>query len=135
MIILKGLAIDGPVKGKILESYSKIFYYTEVNTDISIRIYKETILAYNEYMYKYYDIKGKGFWSVHATSLHDVIDILLEDYRPNGLKDNEIAQLVNKVRDDLVRKLVEYKLPQCLRTIISEAVVSYLEEKNLRIDK
>jgi hypothetical protein len=52
-----------------------------------------------------------------------------------GLKDHEIAELTNKIRDDLVTKLIGYSLPQCLRTIISQAVVSYLEEKNLRIDK
>jgi hypothetical protein len=47
-----------------------------------------------------------------------------------GLKDHQIAQLVNAVRDE-VKVLVPH---QCLRQVIADAVVRYLEEAGLRID-
>jgi len=52
--------------------------------------------------------------------------------RKQGLKDHEIAHLVNNVTLHLQRKLVG--TPQCLRGIVSAAVVASLEKSSLRID-
>ena len=49
----------------------------------------------------------------------------------NGLKDHEIARVVNAVRDEL-KPLVQH---QCLREMVSKAVVSELEVMGRRIDK
>ena len=46
-----------------------------------------------------------------------------------GLKDHEIAELVNAIRDRLTDKI--QGLPGCTRQIISESVVDYLESKHL----
>jgi hypothetical protein len=48
-----------------------------------------------------------------------------------GLKDHQIQELTNAIRDKL-RPLIPH---QCLREMISSAALKYLEEKNLRIDK
>ena len=50
-----------------------------------------------------------------------------------GLKDHEVQELINAVRDSVAAKLPN--CPQCLREIISGAIVPYLESKDLRIDK
>lgn len=50
----------------------------------------------------------------------------------NGLKDHQIAQLTNAVRDELKSRIPG--LPECLRTLISGAMLDYLEANNLRID-
>lgn len=49
----------------------------------------------------------------------------------HGLKDHEMAALVNKVRD----ALQPYVKIQWVREVIAGAVSEYLEENNLRIDK
>ena len=51
-----------------------------------------------------------------------------------GLKDHQIAQLVNAIRDGLWADLGGVKFPECLRQIISRAVVTYLESQGLRRD-
>ena len=48
----------------------------------------------------------------------------------NGLKDHEIAGLVNKLRDDLK----PYSVFQCLREVISSTTMKYLESIGKRID-
>lgn len=48
-----------------------------------------------------------------------------------GLKDHEIQELVNAIRD----KIQPLTTVQCLREMISSTVCEYLESKNLRIDK
>jgi len=49
------------------------------------------------------------------------------------MKDHEIAILVNCIRDKLNERIPN--LPQCLRGLISEAVVDSLEKQGLRVDK
>ncbi len=51
-----------------------------------------------------------------------------------GLKDHEIQELVNSVRDTLNVSLMNSSL-QPMRQIILGATMKYLEENNLRIDK
>lgn len=48
-----------------------------------------------------------------------------------GLKDHQIQQLVNAVRD-ATSPMVPH---QCLREVISRTVTEYLEQNGLRIDK
>jgi hypothetical protein len=48
-----------------------------------------------------------------------------------GLKDHQISELTNAIRDRL-RPLIPH---QCLREMISSSMVEYLESKDLRIDK
>jgi hypothetical protein len=48
-----------------------------------------------------------------------------------GLKDNQIHQLVNAVRDATTPMIPH----QCLRGVIAAAVTKYLEQNGLRIDK
>jgi hypothetical protein len=56
-----------------------------------------------------------------------------------GLKDNEIQELVNELRDRIptFNGILQepIKLPEMLREVIVDIVVGYLESKNLRIDK
>lgn len=53
-----------------------------------------------------------------------------------GLKNHEIAKLVNKVRDEINAAYGQYmQIPQSLRGVISGAVVQSLNEQNLLIDK
>lgn len=47
-----------------------------------------------------------------------------------GLKDHEIQELINDVRDELK----VYINLQCLRELIAKPVLKYLETKDLRID-
>ena len=54
-----------------------------------------------------------------------------EGYIVNGLKDYQIAELTNHVTHDL-KILIKH---QCLREMISQSVIRYLEDNNLRIDK
>lgn len=49
-----------------------------------------------------------------------------------GLKDHEIAKLVNAVRDELNARITG--LPQCLRELILGAVLKSLEDQGRRID-
>ncbi len=51
-----------------------------------------------------------------------------------GLKDHEIAMLVNHVTKQLNIKLAKARLPGCLRVLVSEAIVDFLKENNLKID-
>lgn len=51
----------------------------------------------------------------------------------SGLKDHEARELINAVNNYLTKKLVGYKLPQCLRMLIHDAVIAYLNENNLRV--
>ena len=60
---------------------------------------------------------------------HPCDQILLAEMR--GLKDHEIQELVNAVRDEVQ----PIATAQCLRELISRAVVQYLEGKGLRRDK
>lgn len=48
-----------------------------------------------------------------------------------GLKDNQIQELVNRLRN----KLQPLTPHNCLRELISECITEYLETNNLRIDK
>ena len=48
-----------------------------------------------------------------------------------GLKDHEIAELVNNITN-AVRPICDYG---CLREIVSRTVNNYLRTKNLKIDK
>lgn len=48
-----------------------------------------------------------------------------------GLKDHQIAKLVNEIRDEL-KPICEF---HCLRELIVRAVMRSLEEQDLRIDK
>ncbi len=48
-----------------------------------------------------------------------------------GLKDHEIQELINAVRD-ATKPMIPH---QCLREVIARAVTTYLESKDLRIDK
>lgn len=48
-----------------------------------------------------------------------------------GLKDHEIAALVNAIRDRLEAHSPQ---PGCLRVLISTAVVAWLTEHGLKID-
>lgn len=48
-----------------------------------------------------------------------------------GLKDHEIAGLVNAVRDNL-KAIIPH---QCLRELIHQSVTGYLEKNQLRIDR
>lgn len=48
-----------------------------------------------------------------------------------GLKDHEIAILVNDVTFSLANR---WDLPQMLREVVSEAVIRSLEKQNARID-
>ncbi len=50
------------------------------------------------------------------------------------MKDHQISILVNDIRDALNNRLIGVKLPQCIRTIISEAVVDSLIKQGLKID-
>jgi len=50
----------------------------------------------------------------------------------HGLKDHEIAAVINAVTTHLNARI--YTLPQCLRELVSDAVVQTLENRNLRID-
>jgi hypothetical protein len=51
-------------------------------------------------------------------------------YIARGLKDHEIQEMVNAIRDAL-GPMIRY---QCLREVISTAAIKYLTEKDLRID-
>lgn len=51
-----------------------------------------------------------------------------------GLKDHEIAMLVNHVTKQLNIKLAKARLPGCLIVLVSEAIVGFLKENNLKID-
>lgn len=50
---------------------------------------------------------------------------------PRGLKDHEIADLTNKLRNGL-RPFIPH---QCLREVISGILIAWAENNNLRIDK
>lgn len=50
---------------------------------------------------------------------------------PRGLKDNEIAELVNAIRD-AVAPITKH---QCLRELVSKATVNYLKSEGLKIDE
>lgn len=53
-----------------------------------------------------------------------------------GLKDHEIRELINRVTKEL-REFPQSPLAnlQSLREIVSEPIIDYLEENNLRRDK
>ena len=53
---------------------------------------------------------------------------------PTGLTNHQIAQLSSAITKDLREKLM-MALPQCLRVIVSEAIVDYLEKNNLKINE
>ena len=54
----------------------------------------------------------------------------------NGLKDRQIAALINKINDELDGRYAEhYKLPQGTRMTVKLAVEDYLSENQLRLDK
>lgn len=75
-----------------------------------------------------------GFkWKHGEHGGHDCSVRLLEKIKTleKGLKDHEIAGLVNALRDNLSDR---FNLPQSLREIISRIVVRYLEKNNLKID-
>ena len=55
----------------------------------------------------------------------------LDGGQMKGLKDHEIQELVNVIRDEVEG----YEETQALREVISGATIRYLESKNLRIDK
>lgn len=50
---------------------------------------------------------------------------------PQGLKDHEIAQITNALRD----RLQEFVPHQCLRTVISDTLVSELKRLDRKIDR
>ena len=51
-----------------------------------------------------------------------------------GLKDHQIAQLVNAIRDN-PGGLPMFKGYRSLRQLIAQAIIKYLEGNNLRLDK
>lgn len=53
------------------------------------------------------------------------------DNPQRGLKDHEIAQLVNAIRDRLEAHSPQ---PDCLRALISTTVVAWLADHGLKID-
>ena len=52
-----------------------------------------------------------------------------------GLKDHEIRELTNDVRDDMTCKMFHVKFPQCLREIISKAINDSLAKMDARTDR
>ena len=56
---------------------------------------------------------------------------LLSGGAVRGLKDHQIQELVNAIRDATAPMIPH----QCLREVISSAALRYLEAKGLRIDK
>lgn len=52
----------------------------------------------------------------------------------NGLKDHEIAELVNLLTKRINRLSID-SLPDCLRGVISKEVVAYLLSIDKKIDK
>lgn len=80
--------------------------------------------------------------SQRPTLERDHIECLLEDsinkyfpdasHNQHGLKNNEIAEIINAVTMRLHRKLPN--MPQCLREMVSGAVMENLEGNGLRLD-
>lgn len=50
------------------------------------------------------------------------------------MKDHQIALLVNDVVKEINTRLIGYQLPQCLRGIVSRAVVKNLIDQGLKED-
>lgn len=59
---------------------------------------------------------------------------LITAIKKHGLKDNEIAQLSTHITKRLKERLL-MALPDSLRLVISESIVEFLNENDLRIDK
>ena len=53
----------------------------------------------------------------------------------NGLKDHQISQMATAITEAINTRLLLIRLPDSLRVIVSEAIVKYLNENGLRIDK
>ena len=72
---------------------------------------------------------GHRFCSNHESICE--YEIPNEKKKIDGLKDHQIALLVNSLRESLSHLIPH----QCLRELIQQSVVKYLEDNNLRIDK
>jgi hypothetical protein len=51
------------------------------------------------------------------------------------MKDHEIRDLITAVTNHLHRTLAGHGLPNCLRMLVHDAVIKYLDENNLRSRK
>ena len=53
----------------------------------------------------------------------------------HGLNDHEIRELITHVTNGIVKGLIGFNLPQCLRSIVHRAVMEYLTVNSLRLDE
>jgi len=74
-------------------------------------------------------LRAEGRWAID-----EAITMLESATSEKGLKDHEIRELVNALNNELRANLIGYKLPQCLRVMISSIVVKFLIENKLKID-
>jgi hypothetical protein len=50
------------------------------------------------------------------------------------MKDHQISALATHITVDLNKRLIGFKLPQCVRVIVSESIVKFLTKEKLRFN-